>query len=705
MQAEIGFSSQCSNAEEKEVFMQFLSAEGKNILLDCGSDSYLRSSSVDSLLAKDEAVDLVIVSHGSLSCIGSLVHVWKKHHPQIICTIPVQRIGRDVMMERHCDLIEKYGEDRSGISAEDIDECFAEIAGLRYKEAYPFGAFVFTAYNSGHSLGGAVWRMQHRNGGLVYMSQFNHRKVGCIDGAEWEDFSSPEVLFISARDFSAPRKTKKRNETDMLKEIRQTLEGGGDVLLLCDLGMMLSELCFLLSMLETKAHVVVFSKRGRSVLEETRGMLEWMADGITREFVERKKNRFDLEKITFCDDIDEYIRRHDHRKQKIVISGDCLLDLGPARQLLEFFSQRKENKIIFTVSSRGTLGEMVVEGAETGKKINVLYFKHVELSVEEMQKAEEKENKEREQMKLENVFQKFISEEQPDRAFSELRTQFEIKNALEMKETLWTNYSADGYVSRKINAALHGFEELGVERKVIPRRQRKWAKTGYGYVFEGVAFEEEVEIAEPKKKEKARPKKYVFEERSFPVWCGVGYFDLEIFSDSRSIRAFVTGIVPKKMIVFGSDAAARESMADFFSFEAEGVASTAPGAEVQIVLAEKTKEVYLGKGLSESMALSLFDGHELAMVEGTLKQANEGAVLEAETHCRPRAFIGRPKLSELRSVFSKKNIRCTLNSGELVFDGGLRLKKPDSVTFLLEGGKNETFYRVRQVLYDFLLLL
>ena len=203
-------------------------------------------------------------------------------------------------------------------TTEEIATYFSLIHPLKYSQSHqplgspfspPLNGLTITAYSAGHTLGGAIWHIQHGLESIVYAVDWNQGRENVLSGAAWlggagaggaeviEQLRKPTAMVCSSRGaekLALPGGRKKRDEL-LLDMIRATLSKGGTVLIPSDSSARVLELAYLLehawrneshasseSVLK-KAKLYLASRHIGTTMRYARSMLEWMDEGIVRE--------------------------------------------------------------------------------------------------------------------------------------------------------------------------------------------------------------------------------------------------------------------------------------------------------------------------------------------------------------------------------------------------------------------------------------
>ena len=295
----------------------------------------------------------------------------------------------------------------------EIDSYCTKIVTLKYSQPTPLhsaaarvsgklGSITITAYAAGHSLGGTIWKVQQAQEAIVYAVDWNHSRENCLRGAGFisgggvsvETLGKPTALICSAKNSEVVNVAggrKKRDEM-LLEAIKKTaLEKGGTVLIPTDSVGRVLELVYLLehawrtdqelSASRSKGKGVGLFLAGRRVrrLGQVVGsMLEWMDEGVVREFESiaggdrRGRQRDDAEgkgndgnKAGPFDFIhlnlvstQSHLNRvlADGDRGKVILASDSSLAWGFSREALVKLAADERNLVVLTERSDGGSG-------------------------------------------------------------------------------------------------------------------------------------------------------------------------------------------------------------------------------------------------------------------------------------------------------------------------------------------------------------
>ncbi|OAL51992.1 hypothetical protein IQ07DRAFT_586329 [Pyrenochaeta sp. DS3sAY3a] len=288
-------------------------------------------------------------------------------------------------------------------TTEEIGEYFARINPLRYSQPHqpsasphspPLNGLTITAYSAGHTLGGSIWHIQHGMESVVYAVDWNQAREHVLSGAAWlggpgtggsevlEQLRRPTALICSSKGtglLKVARPPSKRDEA-LLAMIRETVANGGSVLIPSDSSARILELAYLLEetwQRETSkgdetsslksAKIYLASRTGGATMRYVRSMLEWMEEGIVKEFEaasgaadQDRKTRggkdddkgarvpFHFRHITLLERKTRVARMLGATGPRVILASDTTLEWGFSKDALKSLAFDEKNLIILT---------------------------------------------------------------------------------------------------------------------------------------------------------------------------------------------------------------------------------------------------------------------------------------------------------------------------------------------------------------------
>lgn len=397
---------------------------GVKILVDVGWDETFDATLLHELEKQTTNLSFILLTHATFNHLGAFAHCCKHipHFSQIpvYATSPVIAFGRTLLQDLYASsplaatFIPTSSSDdaetearrqthilRQSPNAEEISKYFSNITPLKYSQPFqpspsqfsaPVEGLTLTAYNSGHTLGGTIWHIQHGMESIVYAVDWNQARENIIAGAAWfggvgggeviEQLRKPTALVCSSvgGDKIGPPGGRKARDAALLGHIRSCISKGGSVLIPTDSSARVLELAWILEKAwqETSdpavksARVYMASKSGNATLRHARSLLEWMDDSIVREFEgeddtaikthrrggSRQVNGnaqpsrpFEFRHVKVVERRVQLERALKGEGPRVILASDLSLDWGYSSEVLQQISQNAANLIILTERS------------------------------------------------------------------------------------------------------------------------------------------------------------------------------------------------------------------------------------------------------------------------------------------------------------------------------------------------------------------
>lgn len=373
-------------------------------------------------------LSLILLTHATVSHLAAYAHCCKNFplftRIPVYATRPVIDLGRTLLQDlyastpaaattiHHGSLAETsyaYTQSaspddnflRQAPTAEEIARYCSLIQPLKYSQPHqplpspfspPLNGLTITAYNSGHTLGGTIWHIQHGLESIVYAVDWSQARENVFAGAAWlggghggaqviEQLRKPTALVCSSRT-PTPLARSKRDE-QLLDNIRACVSKGGTVLVPVDSSARVLELSYLMEHAWreeaaksreggpnlSEAHLYLAAKNINSTLRHARSMFEWMDENIVREFEagadpsknvngDGKKGKqtgpFDFKHLKLLENrarVDRLLRRSTEEnwtKGLVVLASDRSLEWGFSKDVLKSIVQDPKNLLILT---------------------------------------------------------------------------------------------------------------------------------------------------------------------------------------------------------------------------------------------------------------------------------------------------------------------------------------------------------------------
>ncbi|OIW26563.1 hypothetical protein CONLIGDRAFT_480404 [Coniochaeta ligniaria NRRL 30616] len=411
---------------------------GVKVLIDVGWDDTFDVEKLLELEKQVPTLSLVLLTHATVSHLGAYAHCCK-HFPlfariPVYATRPVIDLGRTLIQDLYsstplaatkvsstslAEISYAYSQSTSSDTSfllqaptpEEIARYFSLIQPLKYSQPHqplpspfspPLNGLTITAYNSGHTLGGTIWHIQHGLESIVYAVDWNQARENVFSGAAWlsgghgstggteviEQLRKPTALVCSSR---TPETTLARTRRDeqLLESIKLCIARGGTVLIPVDSSARVLELAYLLehawrtemangSEPFKSSKLYLAGRNVNSTMRLARSMLEWMDDSIIREFeasAEGTKRTngtssggggkgvgpFDFKHLRTLDrkaQIERVLTEDPdtfQQKGKVILASDSSLEWGFSKEILKTIADDARNLVVLTEKpSKGT---------------------------------------------------------------------------------------------------------------------------------------------------------------------------------------------------------------------------------------------------------------------------------------------------------------------------------------------------------------
>ncbi|KAL8317327.1 hypothetical protein RB597_000968 [Gaeumannomyces tritici] len=405
---------------------------GVKVLIDVGWDETLDIEKLKELEKQVPTLSLILLTHATVPHLSAFVHCCK-HFPlfariPVYATQPVIDLGRTLIQDLYsstplaattipdtslAEAAFSYSQPQfsnnfllQAPTTEEIAKYFSLIQPLKYSQPHqplaspfspPLNGLTITAYNSGHSLGGTIWHIQHGLESIVYAVDWNLARDNVYAGAAWmgsghgsggaevmEQLRKPTALICSARAGEGGLSRGARDQ-QLLDTMRRTVARGGTVLIPIDSSARVLELAYLLEHAwrseasgVTEAGVLGTAKlylAGRSVnstIRLAKSMFEWMDDSIVQEFEavadqggKRTNGNTDGGRGRDAGPFDfKYLRVLDRKAQvekvlsqsstpnelrgKVILASDTSLEWGFSKDVMARIADDSRNLVILT---------------------------------------------------------------------------------------------------------------------------------------------------------------------------------------------------------------------------------------------------------------------------------------------------------------------------------------------------------------------
>ncbi|KAB2571522.1 putative cleavage and polyadenylation specificity factor subunit 2 protein [Lasiodiplodia theobromae] len=409
---------------------------GIKILVDVGWDEGFNAEKLKELERQIPTLSVILLTHATAAHLGAFAHCCK-HFPlftriPVYATTPVISLGRTLLQDLYSStplassIIPEAALSDSAYSfpalqggnhpnillqpptSEEIAHYFSLINPLKYSQPHqplpspfspPLNGLTITAYSAGHTLGGTIWHIQHGMESVVYAVDWNQAREHVLSGAAWlggsgaggaeviEQLRRPTAMICSSRGAERIALAGGRQKRDelLLNMIKETVSNGGSVLIPSDSSARILELAYLLeSTWSTEPHslgntpLFLASRTCGATMRYARSMLEWMDEGIVREFevassgqggedVKRTRSQqgsgrskdgkddakkpnapFDFKNVKLVERKTQVNRMLSTEGPKVILASDVSLEWGFSKEALRNLAADVRNLVVLT---------------------------------------------------------------------------------------------------------------------------------------------------------------------------------------------------------------------------------------------------------------------------------------------------------------------------------------------------------------------
>ncbi|KAK0649450.1 beta-lactamase-like protein [Cercophora newfieldiana] len=401
---------------------------GVKVLVNVGWDETFDVEKLKELEKQVPTISIILLTHATIAHLGAYAHCCKNFplftRIPVYATRPVIDLGRTLTQDLYsstpaaattipatslAEVSYAYSQASSAEhpfllqapTSEEIARYFSLIQSLKYSQPHqplpspfspPLNGLTITALNSGHTLGGTIWHIQHGLESIVHAVDWNQARENVFSGAAWlggshsgvggteviEQLRKPTALICSSRTPEGPLARARRDE-QLLESIKLCIARGGTVLIPVDSSARVLELAYLMEHAfrneVAKDNEVFRSTKlylaGRSIgstMRNARSMLEWMDPNIVREFEavadsSRKQNNsgggkeagpFDfkylrlIERKAQIERVLQQAANDDQPRGRVILASDASLEWGFSKDVLKSIAADARNLVILT---------------------------------------------------------------------------------------------------------------------------------------------------------------------------------------------------------------------------------------------------------------------------------------------------------------------------------------------------------------------
>uniref|UniRef100_A0A0R3SET5 Integrator complex subunit 11 n=1 Tax=Hymenolepis diminuta TaxID=6216 RepID=A0A0R3SET5_HYMDI len=348
-----------------------VSAEGRNIMLDCGMHMgytderrFPDFSFISNKNDLTEYLSCVIIRqvHFHLDHVGALPYMTEVvgYNGPIYMTHPTKAIC-PILLNDFRRLMDKRSE-QSLFSAEMIDRCMKKVTCVYLHQSVQVDDTIeIQAYYAGHVLGAAMFHIKIGDKSIFYTGDYNMTADRHL-GAAWCPRIRPDLLITETTYATTIRDSKRAREREFLEKIHSCLDNGGKVLIPVFALGRVQELSILLESYWERMNLSYPIYFSHGMAEKATNLyklfISWTNQRIKEIFVER--NPFDYKHI-------ELLSQNvpDKPGPKVVFATPGMLHGGQSFAIFRKWAHDPKNMVVFPgFCISGTVGYKVLNGAE-----------------------------------------------------------------------------------------------------------------------------------------------------------------------------------------------------------------------------------------------------------------------------------------------------------------------------------------------------
>jgi cleavage and polyadenylation specificity factor subunit 2 len=485
----------------------------------------------------------------------------------VYVTIPVYKMGQMVMYDAWAAC--RRQRDMSLFSLGDIDQAFDKMVQLKYSQTHALtgrGAGIeITPYAAGHTIGGAVWRIQKETEDIIYALDYNHKPERHLNPTLLETLQNPTLLITDAYNMNVNQIARQKRDEDLTSTILSALRADGEVLLPVDAAGRVLELLIVLEQYWTanKLHypIIFLSAVANSTIEYAKSQMEWMSEKLQERFQQQRENPYNLRHVQLVHSLEELDRIS---KPRVVLATMPSLTVGHAQELFFEMAQNPNNQVIFTTSRGlpGTLAKQLISPATEVKPIHIStqVYRRVPLEGEELEEYMNKQQQEAEAAELARKQEEEAKRRLRNAAASEAYEGEDVDSAKSLVN-LWKSYDlfAEREETTLKSMSVYPMFPYVESRAIYDEygeaiRPEDYATAGdddeagsFGWNGQLATIDDDDDMMDVDGAD-AVPTKSISVDVEVDVACRIKYIDFEGRSDGRSIPKILSRVAPQQLV-------------------------------------------------------------------------------------------------------------------------------------------------------------
>lgn len=218
------FFVECLGAAREVGRSAFLVHTDKNIMVDYGIKIFDESGTAKFPLKTPIDPDFAVLSHAHLDHSGCIPSLYKEDNIRWYAPPPT----RDVCEVLWADSMKIMG-DNLPYGPSHLKKALKYWSPLLYRQTIQTGETRMRLLDAGHIIGASMVELEYMDRTLIYTGDFKCEETLLHKGAKLVE--GVDVLMIESTYAEREHPPRKEIENQLMEEIRETLEGGGNVLL------------------------------------------------------------------------------------------------------------------------------------------------------------------------------------------------------------------------------------------------------------------------------------------------------------------------------------------------------------------------------------------------------------------------------------------------------------------------------------------
>ena len=324
--------------QEGSPLCYLLEIDNTKILLDAGLHPDTYSPDHLAVLGKIP-IDVVLLSHSGIEFSGGLPFLVSKCGIKcpIYATTPVHHLASMSLYEAAQGY--SHGQLPDHLDPLLVEKIFSSgtiTTQVRYFQpvALP-GGIILMAVPSGHSPGGAIWRIRKHGEEIFYVMRMNHKKEATLDGAMLNLIHRPSLLIMDALPALKPESAPVKDRNSQLIEIIQACFRANGAVLIPTAYDRLVELIYVFKQ-SPSFKIFLCGYQARTFLEIIRSFIEWMGTSLMKEFEKIHGNPFKFDNLS--------VVGHPSDLERMTLSQKIFISVGSAEH---GFTKTADSKVRF----------------------------------------------------------------------------------------------------------------------------------------------------------------------------------------------------------------------------------------------------------------------------------------------------------------------------------------------------------------------